>query len=43
LHMQKEGEKDDWANLVMFNEADEEIVDCYVGGFIDDFINREVE
>jgi len=41
LHMQKEGEKDDWANLVMFNEADEEIVDCYVGGFIDAFINRE--
>ena len=43
LHMQKEGEKDDWANIVMFNEADEEIVDCYVGGFIDAFINREEE
>jgi len=40
LHMQKEGEKDDWANIIMCNEPDEEISDCYVGGYIDKWCER---
>mgnify|MGYP003630552462 FL=1 len=41
LHMQKEGEKDDWGNLIMFNEPDEELVDFYVGGYIDKWVVKE--
>jgi hypothetical protein len=40
LHMQKKGEKDDWANIIMCNEPDEEISDCYVGGYIDKWCER---
>jgi len=40
LHMQKKGEKDDWANIIMCNAPDEEISDCYVGGYIDKWCER---
>jgi hypothetical protein len=36
VHIQKEGEKDDWCNILVGDvDPDEEIVDCYVNGYID--------
>ena len=36
VHIQKEGEKDDWCNILVGEvDPDEEIVDCYVNGYID--------
>ena len=40
LHLQKVGEKDDWAYIVMCNEPEEEISDCTVGGYIDKWCER---
>lgn len=36
IHLTKDGEKDDWCNIIIGGVApDEEISDCYVGGYID--------
>ena len=41
VHIQKEGEKDDWCNIIIgYNEPDFEISDCYVGGYIDKWCER---
>ena len=41
VHIQKEGEKDDWCNIIIgYNEPDEEISDCWFGGYIDKWCER---
>jgi len=35
VHITKDGEKDDWCNIIIGNGLDEEISDCYVDGYID--------
>ena len=41
VHIQKEGEKDDWCNIIIgYNEPDEEISDCYADGYIDKWCQR---
>jgi len=36
VHMQKKGEKDDWCNILIGEvDPEEEVVDCYVNGYID--------
>jgi hypothetical protein len=40
-HINKEGQKSDWCNFVMFNgEPDCEVSDCIVDGYIDKWCDR---
>ena len=41
VHLQKEGEKDDWCCIILHNgEPDCEISDCIVGGYVDQWCER---
>jgi hypothetical protein len=41
VHIDKEGEKTDWCNIILHNgDPDCEIADCTVGGYIDKWCDR---